>query len=513
MASASKKIARRKSLSLKEKIEIINKIENGNSNHKLCKEYDVNSSTISTILKMKEKLKTYYADINAFGGNVKRKRANKPEYELLEKVVYDWLCQKRTIGEPVSGLILQEKARIFYSTLKLHEKISDQGHEFKASDGWLSRFKDRYNLRTLQPKGEKASADTVASENFVSEFNEFLEKNNYQLENIYNADETGLQYRSLPDKTLVLSNEEEVAGRKPMKERLTIMVCANATGSHRIPLLVIGKSAKPRCFKKNQQLPLNYTNQKKAWMNAQIFKHWFIDIFLKNVRELKPDAKIILLLDNAPTHPSAQELNLIDEKCTVIYLPPNVTSLIQPMDQGKWTVLDCMNVLREAWISLTPNTLRNSWKKLINPASLLNGMTLQSNTELTISNNELVNLVNRLPGGSVYSSGDVTNWLEKEDEVNLPLFKVISDEELLNRHADLNLPIPMENETPDSCNEDEELEETIDELATQPSILNAAQCIVNWTRGLSEFTEEERLIFIKARDLALNVTLNQAKNV
>lgn len=284
-------IARRKSLSLKEKIEIINKIENGNSNHKLCKEYDVNSSTISTILKMKEKLKTYYADINAFGGNVKRKRANKPEYELLEKVVYDWLCQKRTIGEPVSGLILQEKARIFYSTLKLHEKISDQGHEFKASDGWLSRFKDRYNLRTLQPKGEKASADTVASENFVSEFNEFLEKNNYQLENIYNADETGLQYRSLPDKTLVLSNEEEVAGRKPMKERLTIMVCANATGSHRIPLLVIGKSAKPRCFKKNQQLPLNYTNQKKAWMNAQIFKHWFIDIFLKNVRELKPDAK------------------------------------------------------------------------------------------------------------------------------------------------------------------------------------------------------------------------------
>lgn len=38
----------------------------------------------------------------------------------------------------------------------------------------------------------------------------------------------------------------------------------------------------------------------------------------------------------------------------------------------KWTVLDCMNVLREAWISLTPNTLRNSWKKLINPVKFVN---------------------------------------------------------------------------------------------------------------------------------------------
>lgn len=125
--------------------------------------------------------------------------------------------------------------------------------------------------------------------------------------------------------------------------------------------------------------------------------------------------------------------------------------------------------MRSNSITLYKNKIWNVFK-----ASLLNGRNLQSNIELTLSNNELVNLVNRLPEGSVYSSEDVTNWLEKEDEVNLPLFKIISDEELLNRHADLHLPIPMENETPDSCNEDEELEETIDELVTQTSILKAA---------------------------------------
>ncbi|KAJ8957381.1 hypothetical protein NQ318_004861 [Aromia moschata] len=42
----------------------------------------------------------------------------------------------------------------------------------------------------------------------------------------------------------------------------------------------------------------------------------------------------ILILDNAPTHPSSTELNEIDPQFFVVYLAPDVTPLIQPMDQG-----------------------------------------------------------------------------------------------------------------------------------------------------------------------------------
>ncbi|KAJ8940347.1 hypothetical protein NQ318_012644 [Aromia moschata] len=73
-------------------------------------------------------------------------------------------------------------------------------------------------------------------------------QHHYPLENIYNADEFGLQYKSLPKKTLVLPNEKEVPGHKPVKERITVMVCANASGTYKIPLLAIGKYQKPRCF-------------------------------------------------------------------------------------------------------------------------------------------------------------------------------------------------------------------------------------------------------------------------
>jgi hypothetical protein len=39
------------------------------------------------------------------------------------------------------------------------------------------------------------------------------------------------------------------------------------SGSEKLPLLVIGRSAKPRCFK-NANVPVQYEANKKAWMNG-----------------------------------------------------------------------------------------------------------------------------------------------------------------------------------------------------------------------------------------------------
>lgn len=54
---------------------------------------------------------------------------------------------------------------------------------------------------------------------------------------------------------------------------------------------------------------------------------WFLKS--KNLPE-----KAVLLLDNAPSHPSEALLKSDDGKIFVTYLPPNVTALIQPIDQG-----------------------------------------------------------------------------------------------------------------------------------------------------------------------------------
>uniref|UniRef100_A0A5S6QFT0 DDE-1 domain-containing protein n=1 Tax=Trichuris muris TaxID=70415 RepID=A0A5S6QFT0_TRIMR len=84
--------------------------------------------------------------------------------------------------------------------------------------------------------------------------------------------------------------------------------------------------------------PVEYGYQRKAWMNVQLFKDWFIKIFITEVKKYQAligkTGKVLLLIDNAPAHPSAAYLNMVDEHVTMKFLPPNVTALIQPMDQG-----------------------------------------------------------------------------------------------------------------------------------------------------------------------------------
>ena len=81
-----------------------------------------------------------------------------------------------------------------------------------------------------------------------------------------------------------------------------------------------------------------YTNQKNAWVDAALITDWFHQKFVPTVqaklRVMGLEPKGVLLLDNSSAHPDEEELISADGKVIAKFLPPNVTSLIQPMDQG-----------------------------------------------------------------------------------------------------------------------------------------------------------------------------------
>jgi len=68
------------------------------------------------------------------------------------------------------------------------------------------------------------------------------------------------------------------------------MVCANAIDTHKIQLLLIGKSKNPRCFK-NVKIPLTYKSHKNAWMNANLFVEWFQHTFVPEVKQFQKNRK------------------------------------------------------------------------------------------------------------------------------------------------------------------------------------------------------------------------------
>ena len=205
--------------------------------------------------------------------------------------------------------------------------------EPKWSSGWLEGFKKRHRIKKYKQSGESASADISGSEKEIERLREVI--NSYASDDVYNTDETGLFWLELPDNTLATKAQ---SGGKKVKNRITILPTASATG-HKLDLWIIGHFANPRPFGRNcrniQGLPFVWKHNKKGWMTAVIFIE-----YLRWFDAQMAGRKVLLLVDGFSAHKSGiQQLQeLADDtglrNTTVEVLPPNTTSIYQPMDQG-----------------------------------------------------------------------------------------------------------------------------------------------------------------------------------
>lgn len=152
----------------------------------------------------------------------------------------------------------------------------------------------------------------------------------YKPENIFNMDEFGLFYRMRPNSTQTFKKtpKSALALGKASKERITVLIGASATGE-KLPLSIIGKSERPRCFGKLHVLPCDYNHNRRAWMTRQIWRTIIEKLERKMRREKR---KIALIVDNVTSHKK-----LLPEQykhVELFYLPPGTTSKAQPMDAG-----------------------------------------------------------------------------------------------------------------------------------------------------------------------------------
>ncbi|XP_077512797.1 LOW QUALITY PROTEIN: uncharacterized protein LOC144123973 [Amblyomma americanum] len=212
-------------------------------------------------------------------------------------------------------------------------KTSSSSPSTPASSGWLHRFKARHAIVGKILSGESTSADTTGSASWVdTEVPKILA--HYDPVDVYNADETALFYQMLPCRTLALKGEK-CHGGKHSKLRISVLLCANMDGSDKRVPLVIGRSKKPRCFSNSRQLEIQYASNQKAWMTRDIFRGWLqaFDADMKTAGR-----KVCVILDNCSAH-HIEDLEL--SQVEVKFLPPNCTSLIQPLDQGIINSVKC----------------------------------------------------------------------------------------------------------------------------------------------------------------------------
>lgn len=307
-------LRKRKFLSLKEKAQVIAEAESGKKKSNIAHDFGISPSSVSTVLKNKDSIQKALAS----GTSAQHKKVTLPKHEELDKAVYTWFVGARAKNVPLSGAIVQQKALNYACLLGVDD--------FKASTGWLSRFKARHDIVGKVLSGESADADGEAASAWMSD-NAASILDQYGPSDIYNADESGLFYEMLPSRTLDLKGQR-CHGGKHSKKRVTVLLCTNMEGSDKRPPLVIGKSAKPRCFKGNRGLPVKYVANKKAWITRAIITDWVV-AFDRDMK--RQGRKVCLLLDNCSAH---RIDDVVLTNTEVKYFPPNCTSLIQPLDQG-----------------------------------------------------------------------------------------------------------------------------------------------------------------------------------
>jgi hypothetical protein len=163
--------------------------------------------------------------------------------------------------------------------------------------------------------------------------------------------------------------------------------------------------------------------------------------------------KILLLLDNTPSHPPA--LEDLSDNIKIVFLLPNTTSLLQPMDQGviktfksyclrstldallkvmndgrttvnefwnAFNIKDAINIIKISWQQVPRQCINGVWNKICTQFYHdLRGFNTEYN--ITTSNKESMKVAQKAGLGEVHEE-DIEDLLESHT-------KELTDEDLL----------------------------------------------------------------------------------
>ncbi|KAG6933685.1 tigger transposable element derived 1, partial [Chelydra serpentina] len=206
---------------LEEKLDVLDLLKGGMSVASVARKYGRNESSIRAIKIRETEIRQAVASSAPRTAKVTSQVRDKALVKT-EKALNLWLEDMNRKHVPINGTMLQEKALSIYAMFKppTEEGQPSYKKEFKASQGWLNSFRNRFNLKNVQTTGEVASANEEAAKAYLEQLKEIIEERGYLPEQVFNADETGLFWKKMPTRTYISKSERQAPGFKAAKDRV-----------------------------------------------------------------------------------------------------------------------------------------------------------------------------------------------------------------------------------------------------------------------------------------------------
>lgn len=324
------KMTFRKAYSIKDKLQAIERVKGGERQASVCRDFGVPGGTLRGWLKDEPKLRWF---LDQLGGEVgtQRKKMRLANEEEIDRAVYSWFLTLRQHGVPLSGPVIQAQAEAFA------RQIYGPECTFKASHGWFWRWQKRHGISSQRIYGEAeppvAGPAPVKEEPAQPPGAGLLpdgapatlphSEGGYGDEQIYNANVTGLYWRLLPEQASTPStgDSREPGGcsRRWRSDRVTVLLAANLTGSHKLKPLVIGQLPDPPSLRHHNQdkFPASYRYSPDAWLSRPLLRGWFFEEFVPGVkRYLRRSClqqKAVLLVAHPPCPSWATSMPALEE--------------------------------------------------------------------------------------------------------------------------------------------------------------------------------------------------------
>ncbi|KAE9205985.1 hypothetical protein PF002_g20151 [Phytophthora fragariae] len=329
-----------------ERIDIIASLEDPStqlSRAECARQYGVTPAAISKLMKVRHSVKKRYSDAGADAGGArdKRQRGGFSKNVPFEDKLFQWICSVRARKVPLLVAHVQQKAKL----LAARHKMKD---DFKASNGWYYRFCGRYGLTpnsvhagtpaaALAPAPASAPiAAPVQAKRETTETTQWTRLKDtmggFAPEFVYTVSEARLFYQMLPnvvdparDRAAATGTGDVavvggaggmiVPGKIP---RVVVLVCSNGTGTHKIPLLVVGKEKAPPCLVAHvgAGMGTSYFSQREVWCDERTFQHWCERVFLPAIRQ-RTTQPVLLVAEN----PGGRLAEFQRENVKTVFLP------------------------------------------------------------------------------------------------------------------------------------------------------------------------------------------------
>lgn len=157
-------------------------------------------------------------------------------------------------------------------------------------------------------------------------------------QNIYNADESGLQMAVRAGKVLSKKGARSVVQTSNVErgETVTVLACCNASGNFVPPFVVFkGVRMKPE-FCDNLPPGSIAAMSESGYINADLFLKW-----LKHFNSHRVPGKTVLIVDGHASHVKSLEVldYAIENDIVMLCLPPHTTHFLQPLDRSFFRAL------------------------------------------------------------------------------------------------------------------------------------------------------------------------------